>query len=92
MTPMHLLAVGFVLGAVTVGLALLAIVGRYKWENLRARSLFDAMNLRLRQSEQQRAQLTQNLIVSNAENAYLKGETERLRNEKLHGWDIPDSL
>jgi hypothetical protein len=92
MTPIHFLALGFVLGTITTTLALLALVGRYKWENLRARSLHDAMEDKLKQSEWQRAVFTKKLIDSNAEIEYIKGEVNRLRDQKLEAWDVPGGL
>jgi len=92
MTPIHLLALGFVLGAITITLALLAIVGRHKLENLRAISKLEAMEAARRQAERQRAMFAKNLIDINAENEYLKEEVACLQEQKLKSWGIPDGI
>lgn len=91
-TTTIVLAVGFVLGALVAGLSLLALVARYKIENVRLRSGLEANLARQYQTEKRAAITTKRLIDSNVENEQLKGEVERLRHDKLRAWDIPGGL
>ncbi len=92
MTPIHFIALGFVLGAVVTALSLLAKVGRFKWENMRAKALHTAMEAKARQAEQQRALYAKKMINANAEVEFIKQEVDRLRNQKLDAWDVPDGI
>ena len=92
MTPTNALFFGFVLGSIVVGIAMAAIMARYKWENLKAKSILKVQTSRLHQVEKHSAILTKNLIDANAEREYTKQEVDRLRNQKLDAWGIPGGL
>lgn len=89
---MSTFVIGFALGAIVAGLSILAVLGKYKFENARAKSLIEAMTHRVRQGDRQRGILMKNLIDSTAEAEYLKSEVDKLRTEKLAAWDVPGSL
>lgn len=90
MSPIVILSIGFILGTLISAGALLALVGKYKLENLRARSWVDVLRMRIKQVDQQRSIVTKRMIDANAESEYLKVEIEKLRGEKLKAWDIPE--
>lgn len=92
MTTTIILAVGFVLGALVSGLSLLALVARYKFENVRLKAGLDTAQARQGQTDRRAAITTKRLIDANVENEQLKGEVERLRHDKLKAWDIPGGM
>ena len=82
-------ALGFVIGGVNVWLAAFAMVARYKFENMRARSLLEAAKLRMLQANRQYAVVSKRLVDTNAERERLGEEVAKLRDEKLDAWDVP---
>lgn len=92
MDPFTSIAVGFCLGAVVVGTALTALIGKYKIDNMRAYRVIDLTNRRLRRIDKERSTALAALIDAEIEIESLKSEVERLRNEKLSAWGIPGGL
>lgn len=92
MDAITILALGFVGGVVVASISLLALVGRYKFENMRMKFAFESTLSRSRNIERLHAAKCKSLIDADAENQRLQSEVERLRHEKLKAWDIPGGL
>jgi len=84
--------IGFIVGVGVAALSFLIVLARYKWESLRSKAQLKDVNQRNNQTDRRYAEFRKKMMIANAETEYLKGEVDRLRNEKLDAWGIPDSL
>jgi hypothetical protein len=87
-----LITIGFLIGAFITAMSLLAIIGRYKIENYKAKSLLEAADLRNLQIDKQRAIMTKRLIDAHTENQLLKRKIENLQDQKLKAWGVPEKF
>lgn len=88
----HVFIVGFSLGVLVAGISFLAVIAKYKSEALWAWTKLRSANNRIKQGEKQQAILRKGMVDAHAENEYLKVEVDRLRDQKLDAWDIPDGI
>lgn len=92
MNLFNIFVIGFALGMFVSGLAFLTAIGRYKMEALWTSTKLCSARRRLIQAEKQTAIMRKGFSDTNAENDHLKSEVDRLRDQKLRAWDIPDGL
>ena len=86
------LIVGTVFGICLSSLVFCVFLAKYKWENCTMKAAKKSLTLLFRQTDRNRISLRKKLIGSRSENHYLKGEIERLENDKLKSWGVPDGL
>jgi len=92
MSLFGIFALGFIAGAVVVGLAFCVVLWRYKFENGRMSRAIDSMEAQQRQLDKFRAKLMRTLLDSNAALELARQEIEKLRDEKLDAWDVPGEM
>lgn len=85
-------ALGFVCGAAVIGLAFCVVLIRYRFENTRMSRAMGAMDSQYQRNERFKGKLMRALLDSNTALELSQQEVDKLRDEKLHNWDIPDGL
>jgi hypothetical protein len=92
MSTMIVFIVGLMMGVVVAALSFCAVLARYKYEKIVLQRKLDAMYARVIQAEKLNALVTRNMLCANQRLAKLSDDADRLREEKLHAWDVPDEL
>lgn len=83
-------AMGFVVGAVVVGCSLWPLLVRWKTEYDAMAEALDATHDRMRNNEKNRALAQKQVIAAHKQLEQAHIEIERLRQEQLKAWGIPD--
>lgn len=83
--------IGFVVGAVVLVCTLLPMIYRWRAEHEAMADALDMTHDRMRSNEKSRAVAQRQFLATHKKLEEAQGETERLRQEKLNAWDIPES-
>jgi hypothetical protein len=84
--------IGLIIGMATAAISFCVVLALYKYERIIAKRHLAAAEIRLAKAENASAMAAKSMLEACDQLERLAAETDRLREEKLHAWHVPDEI